>query len=1122
MQFTRNFADGLQIPSFILTKASGERIGVIPCVKKEYTKHFDSPDEISFTSYLYQNDELNPYYERLENMQYIEVPDIGRFIIQSVTEQNEGTRLAYKEITCKDISVLFAQRYLELFYINEGTVASLDGVKFYDMADTEHSLLHLIISELFPSWQIDHIDAELQSKQRSFEVQKQDVYSFLMDSVAPAFECHFVFDTTYYKINAYTNENIGQDSNISVSFNNLLKSTNISADTDNIKTCMVLTGQDEITIREIARGSDRIYNFNYYCSPTFWTESLYNAYNSWQNLTYHTPVDWLFLKNDLKDSDGNLYFVFDNEKDLDGNYILNFMDTQQKYRDFITAQGLEDNYNNLYTFLLARYQNYYTNVAEWTSQRIPAGNNARYFGYGMYPMGYPDNVDPESEETFQIERYKTVEEVSTLPSEGDPTVLYLLNNSSYGMYRWYDGSWLNTNNWSNIALNPLNEKLKSAENSQAVAMKNGYGSRTVDTKDSPTDKEKERQEKNYISYYLPYYYSVCKLNDYIATCQGYIDSYKSAQDRIGNAMSGISYLTDMKNNLTVTQLAELSRFIREDSLDSSNYVVTDIMSDEERFEMLNQLLEYGENELEKVAQPQFSFSVNMANIFAIPEFDKYSGYFDVGNYIHVTFRDDYSVKATLTELHIDFYNPDSFSVTFGNTLRKSSKGVLTDIADMAKEAHSMASSVSFNASYWTLQAQNADVISQQLSEGLLEAGNFLRSGIHSEFLVDERGVFVTTVSDDPSDPNYEHAKTSDTDTDYDSIYIGGGRMLFTDDGWQTVKMSVGRGEVSLPVMQDGELKFIEESKFGVFADFLVAGYVGGSTIVGGDIFSSNYKTSTSVTSGNAGAHIDLKNGTFEFNNTGKKRLVLDSDGVLRAYGEIYASAGHIGCDDNGDGGFVITSNKLYNGKSSFSSGSSGVYIGTDGISLGTGNTFSVNNSGYLTAVSGTIGGATISSNNIHAGNGRWYINSDGSSSFQRITISDWARISGVQTGSSFGQMGYADGGNWYSSSLEDPFQDGCVTHIQHLAVDSIKANFGEFHELIADYIQVANITANNLKVKAANITGTLTANQINTNGLKIGATNITGAKEVNVVYGASTELAGKLYLKKITVLAAED
>ena len=535
-------------------------------------------------------------------------------------------------------------------------------------------------------------------------------------------------------------------------------------------------------------------------------------------------------------------------------------------------------------------------------------------------------------------------------------------------------------------------------------------------------------------------------------------------------MSGIAYLTEMKNNLTVAQLLELSKFIREDELNSSNYLTTDAMTEEERFEMLNQLLQYGENELNKVAQPQFSFSVNMANIFAIPEFDKYSGYFDVGNYIYVSFRDDYTVKATLTEMKIDFYNPDSFSVTFGNALRKSSKGILTDIADMAKEAHSMASSVSFNASYWSLQAKNADIISQQLSDGLLEAGNVLRSGIHSEFVVDERGVFVTTVSDDPSDPNYQYAKTSDTDTSYDSIYIGGGRILFTDDGWKTTKMSVGRGSVSVPIMQNGELNFITESKFGVFADFLVAGYVGGSTIVGGQIYSSNYKTSTSVSSGNAGAHIDLTNGTFEFNNTGKKRLVLGADGTLKAYGTIYASAGHIGCDDNGDGGFVITTNKMYNGKSSFSSGSSGVYVGTDGISLGTGNTFSVNNSGYLTAVSGKIGGATIESSSIHTSH--WYINSDGSSSFSKITISDWARINGVQSGSSFGQMGY-DGNNWYSSGSSTPFQGGCVDHIKDLSVDSIIANkatigWASIGELQAESARLGTLIAQKASIQDLN------------------------------------------------------
>lgn len=78
----------------------------------------------------------------------------------------------------------------------------------------------------------------------------------------------------------------------------------------------------------------------------------------------------------------------------------------------------------------------------------------------------------------------------------------------------------------------------------------------------------------------------------------------------------------------------------------------------------------------------------------------------------------------------------------------------------------------------------------------------------------------------------------------------------------------------------------------------------------------------------------------------------DSSG-LHIKGDIEAVTGHIG----GTNGFTIQSGKLYSGKSSFSSTANGVYIGTDGISLGSG--FSVSSGGNLTATSGTFGSLNI-------------------------------------------------------------------------------------------------------------------------------------------------------------------
>ena len=64
------------------------------------------------------------------------------------------------------------------------------------------------------------------------------------------------------------------------------------------------------------------------------------------------------------------------------------------------------------------------------------------------------------------------------------------------------------------------------------------------------------------------------------------------------------------------------------------------------------------------------------------------------------------------------------------------------------------------------------------------------------------------------------------------------------------------------------------------------------------------------------------------------------------------------------GGFTISTSKLYKTKTSYSSTTAGVYIGTDGIGLGAG-TFYVTSAGALTCTSGAIGGFTIGSSSIY-------------------------------------------------------------------------------------------------------------------------------------------------------------
>lgn len=93
---------------------------------------------------------------------------------------------------------------------------------------------------------------------------------------------------------------------------------------------------------------------------------------------------------------------------------------------------------------------------------------------------------------------------------------------------------------------------------------------------------------------------------------------------------------------------------------------------------------------------------------------------------------------------------------------------------------------------------------------------------------------------------------------------------------------------------------------------------------------------------------------------GTDLFTFDSTG-LHIKGDIEAVSGHIG----GENGFTIQSGKLYSGKSTFSGSGNGVYVGTDGISLGSG--FSVSTSGYLTANSGSFGSLSVSNGGTTTG-----------------------------------------------------------------------------------------------------------------------------------------------------------
>ena len=101
-----------------------------------------------------------------------------------------------------------------------------------------------------------------------------------------------------------------------------------------------------------------------------------------------------------------------------------------------------------------------------------------------------------------------------------------------------------------------------------------------------------------------------------------------------------------------------------------------------------------------------------------------------------------------------------------------------------------------------------------------------------------------------------------------------------------------------------------------------------------------------------------QNGIFIGSDGSNQVLSLKgADGSLLWDGSDLSITGEISADSGDIGGFTIGSTSIYKDKDSLTSSTAGVYLGTDGISLGASSTFKVTSDGALNASSATIQGA---------------------------------------------------------------------------------------------------------------------------------------------------------------------
>lgn len=339
-------------PKVILCQTNKEKICQLDVTELTGTFKFNSYSEISFNvASIYHNlvtgeTRPTPYYDYVEGLRLVYLEGFGYFQLQDPELYSDGIQ-EYKSINAYSLEYSLSQRYLETFIINMGdagdTIGSIDGVILYNPSDVEHSLLHLVLQKAY-GWTIGHVDDELASQGRSFEIDRESIYDFIMNDICDTFNCYVVFDTINNTVNVYSENEIERfigdgeqkifklsndisdtstvtinghimtqytynkdskelslviapaqgdiieitdefkhkyDTDVVIAFENLSNEMKVNYSADDIKTVLTVKGADDLDIRNVNFGLPSIMNLDYYCTPEWMGDKLYNEYKAY-------------------------------------------------------------------------------------------------------------------------------------------------------------------------------------------------------------------------------------------------------------------------------------------------------------------------------------------------------------------------------------------------------------------------------------------------------------------------------------------------------------------------------------------------------------------------------------------------------------------------------------------------------------------------------------------------------------------------------------------------------------------------------------------------------------------------------------------------------------------------
>jgi hypothetical protein len=986
-----------------------------------------------------------PHYDAVIGMRIIELQDIGQFILINPKEVGDGVK---KIKYCKAYSLEYEFTFKKL------SLAS-STYNFWNPVTPDSTLMQIIL-ELMPSWSLGYIDSELVGKYRTFEVSDENLYNFIKGTIQESYNCIFDFDTMTRRINVKSAKSTVPTNPVYISNGNLAEEITVEENTENIVTRLDVNGADGVTIRDVnPMGTNQIINLDYFMNTDNFDTALIEKYWSWkdtyknyQQQYYNLSVEYA-LQIMRKTTEQAALVELEHE--------MTSLENQQAVIIQAIASNLEQqsSLNAINRQISSKQSEIKAKKAEIEDIEADAA--------AVYAQLVEINKLTKFESFFTKEEYLQLDRYIKDDSVSESSFVVQTTDS----YTDEDVG----NSIANKKISISGASISKVTNAQKKDIYDIKGGKvTSDFIDAEIISAAfERATDN--SFVMTAYLGAGTTGD-TRSPKGCF-SITGKVSSVSHDLTADSEAPDMMNGtkLSVTIASGYLYFTRNTSEYEKRAVAWD-------------LFEYGNEILTKISQPAYTFSITSSNFLGIDEFVKFKNKLRHGEKIYVGISEDETLAPICIGLKFEFASPDSLSLEFSDTYVSSDSSFL--LADLLEQSVSMGKSVDLNKySYSAFMDSGASTkVKDFMTTALDVSKNAIMSSKEQAISWGDSGIRLRKWSD-----------AAHTEYEPKQVWLNNNSILMTSNNWATAELAIGN--------------FYDENLgdcWGIVAPNIVGTLLAGSNLViesakqdgGVAVFKMDaegcvlHNSTFSVTSDNTNSHILIDpehgfmigkyplikaDGTID---SSKKLFYADTKGNLTLVGTIYASAGeftgHITATSGYIGqpsqGWTISSSAIYNGKSSYSGTAQGIYIGTDGISLGNASNYirasksgylyanNVSISGHITATSGEIGGCEIENGTLKVGNAN--ITSLNASKITAGTMSA-DRISGGSIDASDVTITNLNASNITSGTI-----NGNNINVTNLSASNIKSGT----------LNCNNITVTNLRADSITV-GKISASQIN-------------------------------------------